>query len=93
MLLIKFGAQRQNGRTPMDKFVELTAVSKHFDTKKGRFLEGTVSSPPWHQHGRSIEHIAEGDMRGRLLLFPHRCPHLAAACVDVPKILLRGEVY
>ena len=21
----------------MDKFVELTAVSKHFDTKKGRF--------------------------------------------------------
>lgn len=35
--LIKSGARRQNGRTPMDKFVELTAVSKHFDTKKGRF--------------------------------------------------------
>jgi len=29
-------------------------------TKKGRFLQGTVSSPIWHLHGRSIEHLAEG---------------------------------
>jgi len=32
----------------------------NFDTRKGRFLQGTVSSPPWHEHGRSVEHIAEG---------------------------------
>lgn len=32
----------------------------NFNTKKGRFLQGTVSSPPWHEHGRSVEHVAEG---------------------------------
>ena len=32
----------------------------NFTNKKGRFLQGTVSSPPWHQHGRTVEHIAEG---------------------------------
>lgn len=32
----------------------------NFETKKGRFLQGTVSSPPWHEHGRAVEHIAEG---------------------------------
>lgn len=32
----------------------------NFETKKGRFLQGTISSPPWHEHGRSAEHIAEG---------------------------------
>lgn len=35
-------------------------VHYNFETKKGRFLQGTVSSPPWHEYGRSIEHIAEG---------------------------------
>ena len=35
-------------------------VHYNFNTKKGRFLQGTVSSPPWHQHGRSVEHLAEG---------------------------------
>jgi hypothetical protein len=30
--------------------------------------------------------------RGRLLLFPHACPHEGNAVYDVPKILLRGEV-
>ncbi len=35
-------------------------VHYNLDTKKGRFLQGTVSTPPWYQHGRSIEHIAEG---------------------------------
>lgn len=29
--------------------------------------------------------------RGRLLLFPHECPHEGEAVVDVPKLLLRGE--
>jgi len=32
----------------------------NLDTKKGRFLQGTMSAPPWHEHGRSVEHIAEG---------------------------------
>lgn len=30
---------------------------------------------------------------GRLLLFPHKCPHRGLAVVDVPKHLIRGEVY
>jgi hypothetical protein len=30
--------------------------------------------------------------RGRLLLFPHNCPHKGNAVVDVPKLLLRGEI-
>jgi hypothetical protein len=32
----------------------------NLNTKKGRFLQGTVSAPPWHEYGRSVEHIAEG---------------------------------
>merc|ERR1712196_409543 len=31
--------------------------------------------------------------RGRLFLFPHRCPHEAQPTVEVPKILVRGEAY
>eukprot|EP00927_Polykrikos_kofoidii_P016900 TRINITY_DN17672_c0_g1_i1.p1 TRINITY_DN17672_c0_g1~~TRINITY_DN17672_c0_g1_i1.p1 ORF type:complete len:1232 (+),score=222.28 TRINITY_DN17672_c0_g1_i1:214-3909(+) len=31
--------------------------------------------------------------RGRLLLFPHQCPHLARPTVQVPKLLLRGEAF
>jgi hypothetical protein len=30
---------------------------------------------------------------GRLLLFPHACPHAGAVVEDVPKLLIRGEVY
>ncbi len=30
--------------------------------------------------------------RGRLLLFPHDCPHEGRETVDVPKTLLRGEL-
>ncbi|KAL7581241.1 hypothetical protein ACA910_006016 [Epithemia clementina (nom. ined.)] len=30
---------------------------------------------------------------GRLLLFPHVCPHEGEVVVDVPKLLIRGEVY
>ena len=35
-------------------------VHYNFETKKGRFLQGTVGSPPWYEHGRSVESIAEG---------------------------------
>ena len=31
--------------------------------------------------------------QGRLLLFPHLCPHCGDVVVDVPKLLIRGEVY
>jgi 2OG-Fe(II) oxygenase superfamily len=30
--------------------------------------------------------------RGRLLLFPHSCPHEGNEVIDVPKVLIRGEV-
>ena len=30
--------------------------------------------------------------RGRLLLFPHACPHAGAAVAVVPKLFLRGEL-
>ena len=32
-------------------------------------------------------------LRGRLLLFPHHCPHEGEAVVDVPKLLIRGEAF
>jgi 2OG-Fe(II) oxygenase superfamily len=32
-------------------------------------------------------------VRGRLLIFPHQCPHEGFAVIDVPKLLIRGEVY
>ncbi|KNC86324.1 hypothetical protein SARC_01518 [Sphaeroforma arctica JP610] len=31
--------------------------------------------------------------RGRLLLFPHLCPHEGLPVVDLPKLFLRGELY
>ena len=38
-------------------------VHYNLKTKKGRFLQGTIASPPWYEHGRSVEHIAEGVYR------------------------------
>lgn len=32
-------------------------------------------------------------VRGRLFIFPHDCPHAGRPVVDVPKLLLRGELY
>ena len=29
---------------------------------------------------------------GRLLVFPHMCPHSGATVTEVPKLLLRGEM-
>eukprot|EP01127_Copromyxa_protea_P023731 TRINITY_DN9023_c0_g1_i1.p1 TRINITY_DN9023_c0_g1~~TRINITY_DN9023_c0_g1_i1.p1 ORF type:complete len:673 (-),score=103.41 TRINITY_DN9023_c0_g1_i1:8-2026(-) len=31
--------------------------------------------------------------RGRLLLFPHLCPHEGGVVIDLPKTLIRGELY
>ena len=30
--------------------------------------------------------------QGRLFLFPHKSPHAGAACIQVPKIMLRAEL-
>ncbi len=32
----------------------------NIDAEKGRFLQGTMSFPPWYEHGRSVAHLAEG---------------------------------
>ncbi|MDP3702884.1 MAG: putative LPS assembly protein LptD, partial [Candidatus Omnitrophota bacterium] len=53
-------------------------VHYNFNTKKGRFLQGTVSTPPWYQHGRSVEHIAEGVYAvtpGYITSCDHEPPH------------------
>ena len=31
--------------------------------------------------------------RGRLLVFPHECPHAGRPVVDAPKVVLRGELW
>jgi len=42
--------------------------------------------------GRDITLAKIKPVSGRLLLFPHSCPHEGAVVEDVPKLLLRGEV-
>ncbi|KAG7349420.1 ankyrin domain containing protein [Nitzschia inconspicua] len=42
--------------------------------------------------GRSLVLAKVAPRRGRLLLFPHAAPHEGLGVVDLPKILLRGEV-
>jgi hypothetical protein len=32
-------------------------------------------------------------VRGRLLVFPHACPHAGRPVVDAPKLVLRGELW
>eukprot|EP00553_Chaetoceros_curvisetus_P005710 CAMPEP_0204633294 /NCGR_PEP_ID=MMETSP0717-20131115/26853_1 /ASSEMBLY_ACC=CAM_ASM_000666 /TAXON_ID=230516 /ORGANISM="Chaetoceros curvisetus" /LENGTH=131 /DNA_ID=CAMNT_0051651411 /DNA_START=300 /DNA_END=692 /DNA_ORIENTATION=- len=32
-------------------------------------------------------------VRGRMLIFPHACPHEGKEVVSVPKVLLRGELH
>ena len=46
------------------------------------------------ENGRAENVIAAvKPKRGRLLIFPHVCPHAGVAVVEVPKVLLRGELY
>jgi hypothetical protein len=42
--------------------------------------------------GRNIIWASIKPKRGRLLVFPHRCPHEGLAVKDIPKLLIRGEV-
>ena len=41
----------------------------------------------------SRELAAVRPRRGRMLIFPHNCPHKAEPVVEVPKVVLRGESY
>ena len=36
--------------------------------------------------------VGVAPVRGRVFLFPHVTPHSGAACIDVPKVMLRAEV-
>jgi len=53
-------------------------VHYNFTNKKGRFLQGTIAAPPWYEHGRSVEHLAEGVYQvtpGYLTSCDHDPPH------------------
>ena len=43
--------------------------------------------------GRGVVLARVQPKRARLLVFPHACPHEGEAVVDVPKLLIRGEIY
>lgn len=43
--------------------------------------------------GRNKKLYRVNPVRGRLLLFPHACPHEGEEVVDVPKLLVRGDVF
>jgi hypothetical protein len=40
--------------------VRADLIHYNVETKKGRFLQGTLFSDVWQEHGRTIEHLAEG---------------------------------
>jgi hypothetical protein len=51
------------------------------------------ASHPWpEEEGGDAPLACVAPRRGRLLLFPHACPHDGAAVLDPPKLLLRGEM-
>eukprot|EP00977_Amphora_coffeiformis_P012733 scaffold3224_cov158-Amphora_coffeaeformis.AAC.22 len=51
-------------------------------------LLGSVSGS-----GRDEKLAVVRPVRGRLLLFPHACPHEGEKVVDLPKLLIRGEAF
>jgi len=59
-------------------------VHYNTQTKKGRFLDATASNPPWHQHGRVIEHVAEGVL--------HLTPGYITSCdLEPPHFRFQGR--
>lgn len=42
--------------------------------------------------GREVTLARVSPRKGRLLLFPHACPHEGNLVIDVPKVLVRGEI-
>ncbi len=55
-------------------------------------LLGRVAPPSTDDGSSSNVLAAVAPVRGRLLVFPHACPHAGLAVVDAPKVLLRGEM-
>lgn len=63
---------------------------KDGEVKKEDEKEAQVKE--WDERGQIVAKI--NPRKGRLLLFPHNCPHAGGAVfAEFPKILLRGEVY
>ena len=51
-------------------------------------LLGAVTGDGRNQHLATVT-----PKRGRILIFPHRCPHEGLVVVDTPKMLIRGELW
>ena len=53
-------------------------------------IAGTaIADGIWHDDGELLASVSP--RRGRLLVFPHVCPHEGRPVSDVPKVFLRGE--
>ena len=53
-----------------------------------------VKVPPGVEGAKGAEALADvAPVRGRLLVFPHDCPHAGRPVVDAPKLVLRGEIW
>ncbi len=53
----------------------------------------TTRTPPHSDMALNKPRAVVQPKRGRLLCFPHACPHEARSTVSIPKVLLRGEMY
>ena len=58
-----------------------------FDCERGgeTVLVESIDSP--------VTIIGAKPKRGRLLFFPHLCPHKGDVIIDVPKVFIRGELF
>ena len=77
------------GTTTGDRQMRVKAASAAQAKAKRRRIEneGPVAS---HENEHVLASVAP--RRGRLLLFPHVCPHAGLEVVDAPKLFLRGEL-
>lgn len=74
-----------SGRTSTHSFL---LYLTHCEIGGETALLGAICGEKRHQTIAAIK-----PRRGRLLLFPHLCPHEGLAVVDAPKLLIRGEVW
>jgi hypothetical protein len=66
-----------------------TVLLRYLDEKKDRMLRSAEECAG--DGGNELAKVTP--IRGRLLLFPHRCPHAGLEVRKPPKLLLRGEVF
>ena len=59
-------------------------VHYNFDTRRGRFLQGTAAAPPWYEHGRIVEHLADG-------VFDVRAGYITSCDLEPPHYRLQGR--